>query len=141
MDADRRLAITSRWCGHSGLLLAESGAKVAVRKVAVRLGGLLLKQLAAGVSDGYCKSVKVIDAVAFVWTTKANARVLLVWMKGGGDGAAFHRAGLRRNFVCPLALAVADNKFRRRLQRGLRDHTATTWKAHRHQRFVCRAKG
>ena len=78
MDADRRLAITSRWCGHAGLLLSEIGDKVAVWVEAVYCGGLLLKQLAAGVADGYCKSVKVIDAVAFVWATKANAWVLLV---------------------------------------------------------------
>ena len=100
MDADRRLTITSRWCGHAGLLLAESGGNVAVREEAVRCGGLLLKQLAAGVANGYCKRVKVIDVVAIVWTTESDS---LLFVEGGCDRAAFHLAGLRRNFVCPLA--------------------------------------
>ena len=38
-----------------------------------------------------------------------------MFVKAGSDGAACHVSGLRRDFVCPLAQPVADNKSRRRL--------------------------
>ena len=73
---------------------------------------LLLDKLAAGVMNGNKKSIKVIDAIAIRWTAEANS---LLAVEGRLDGAACHRAGLRRNFVCPLAPSLADNKFRRGL--------------------------
>jgi hypothetical protein len=72
-DADRRLAVASTGCGHSGLLLNEGCSVVGGKKDVSWGSRLLLEKRASGVFNGYAKCVKVIEVIAIGWTTKANS--------------------------------------------------------------------